>query len=338
VKLLHLATKEPGRLLPPEFRSALAEFGPLEIVTHAGEFPESERIERIRNCEVLLTGWGSCPVPAALAEEPGRLRYICHLTGSLAGSVPEAIIRSPIPVTNWGDAPANGVAEAAVTLLLAGLKNLHWHIHAKERGEWLPPPPVHACSGTLERLRLGIYGAGSIGLRFIELCRPFGPRMRLFDPYLPEPPPGVERVADLESLFEGSDAIVIHAALTPETRNSVTAALLARLPDGAVIVNTARGDIIDQPALFAELERGRLRAALDVLAESDFLPPDAPARHWPNLLLTGHKAANGEWRPRPEDAHLLSSAQWAAIENLRRFRDGEPLRFRMDPERFARST
>ena len=339
MRILHLAQRDPvASLFPERFRAALAELGEVEIVAGAGAWEEAERERKIRGCQVLLTGWGSCAVPESIARDPGSLRYVCHLTGTMNGQVPQALLESAVPVTNWGDAPANGVAEGALTLLLAVLKNLRWHSRAKEQGGWMPPPEVMACNGTLEGLRLGIYGGGVIGRRFIELCRPFGPRMVLFDPFLDAVPEGVERASDLRALFAASDAVAIHAGLTDATRGSVSAEMLALLPDGGIVINTARGDIIDQAALFAELESGRLRAGLDVLAGSDFLEPGHPAFGLPNLLLTAHKVASDPWAPRPEDTGRLRAMHRVAIENLRRFRDGLPLRFRMDAERFRRST
>jgi len=88
-------------------------------------------------------------------------------------------------------------------------------------------------------------------------------------------------------MFEQCEAIVIHAALSPETERTVTAELLSLLPDRGIIVNTARGQIIDNEALFAELRRGRLRAALDV-TDPEELPRDHPARGYDNLILTAH--------------------------------------------------
>jgi len=342
MKLLFLARgpKSDPRLFPPAFVRDLREFGDVEIVYDAANLPDDEVLSRVRACDVLLTGWGSVPVPPEVAADPGRLRYVCHVTGSMVGYVPVEVVRSPIPVTNWGDAFALEVAEGALALLLACLKDIGTHIQGKRAGGWRIPDVT---TGSLYGLRLGVYGLGFIGRKFLDLCRPFGPVVTVFDPYAARDLPealawggDLTWVDSLDELFDRSEAVAIHAGLTEETRHSVTAAHLAKLPAMGIVVNTARGGIIDQEALFAELESGRLRAGLDVLDDDDRLPPDHPARQWPNLILTSHQVCRTDWPPPGEDRMMPMHA--VCLDNLRRFRDGAPLRFEMDETRFLRST
>jgi phosphoglycerate dehydrogenase-like enzyme len=247
--------------------------------------------------------------------------------------IPAELVDAGIPLTNWGDAPAHNVAEGAMLLLLAGVKSVHARIQwARQGNNWGISAET---GGTLSDLNVGVYGCGVIARKFIELLRPFGSVIRIFDPYLNDPPSECEVVDSLKQLFAASEAVVIHAALTPETQNTVTAELLAMLPDGGVVVNTARGGIVDQAALFKELETGRLRAGLDVL-EPDHLDPEHPARKWENLILTCHTISAG---PPPSAARprLLRHEQYC-LDNLRRFVADEPLRFIMDAVRYQRST
>ncbi|GAB4451632.1 MAG: hydroxyacid dehydrogenase [Armatimonadaceae bacterium] len=334
MKLLHIAARQPNpRLFTPPFLTQLREFGELSVIEHGEQLPETEVLTQIRGCEVLLTGWGHLPVPVAIAAEPGSLRYICHLTGEMRSYIPPEIIRAGIPVTNWGDALALQVAEGAVTLLLACLKNLRAHIEEKRNGQWRLS--CDSLTGTMRGLRVGIYGYGVIAQRFVELCRPFGARLSAFDPYVSEFPPDVEQCTSLNDLFAGSDAVVLHAGLTPETRHSIGTEQLALLRDNGILINTARGGLVDQDALFAELERGRLRAGLDVLDFGDWLPPDHPARQWTNVVFTSHQVSNRDWSDGPDSLNPLHEV---CLDNLRRFAHGEPLRFRMDEARYERST
>jgi phosphoglycerate dehydrogenase-like enzyme len=330
-RFLHLAAKEPNtRLFPPAFLEGVAQWGTLEIILNTGGWESSEVARRIREADVLLTGWGHAPIPPEIAANPGNLRYICHLTGEMTRTVPIEVIRSPIPVTNWGDAPAFEVAEAAFGLLLACLKNLRPHIEAKRSGDgWRIP---ESSIGSLYNLRLGIYGFGFIGRAFYDLCQPFQPRITVYDPYAADCP--APRADSLEELFANSDAVVIHAGLTDETRHSITERHFALLPDHGIVVNTARGGIVDQEALFAELATGRLRAALDVLDDTDSLLPDHPARQYPNLILTAHQVAHVDW----PDTNGWQRFHAVALDNLRRFHGGAPLRFIMDETRYLRST
>ena len=336
-KLLHIADKEPAsRLWTNTFRKALKPFGTLEIIRNGSSLSEAERLERIRSTDILITGWGSAPVPPSIVQNPGSLKYICHLTGEMNHLIPLEIIRSAIPVTNWGNAPAFAVAEGAMVLLMAMLKNLRAVIVEKEAGHWRDASPgAVAQSGSLRGLKVGLYGLGFIGRCFCDMLRPFRAVISAYDPYTRDWPEGVARVESLEELFKDSHAIVLHAGLTEQTRKSVNAKLLSLMPDHAILINTARGDIIDQEALFAELKTGRLRAGLDVMANGDSLPPEHPARGWSNVILTSHMIGSALWPVHPEDPEApLQTWHEVCLDNLQRFASGQPLQFVIDEKRY----
>ena len=335
ITILHLAAGRSQLKADGPLAEALREFATLRIVEHGRDLSDADALALLRSADVVLTLWGARPIPPALVDDPGRVRYVLNLTGTCRAFVPIDGIRSAIPVTNWGDAPAPIVAEGAVALLLAVLKDLRPRTEQIARGEWGGTRRWGLRSGSLRGLAIGLYGCGAIGRRFVQLLQPFEPRWLVFDPFAAELPEACTRVDSLEALCDQSEALVVWAGLTDQTRGSLTAPLLARLPDGGIVINAARGDIIDQPALFAELKAGRLRAGLDVLADGDGLPPDHEARAWPNLLLSCHDIASAGWPPRPP---RLSDADRIALDNLRRFRAGEPLRFRMDEQRYLLST
>ena len=335
LKLLHIAHGSPdANVWTGVFRNALAEIGNLTIVENGAALDEAKRTALIQSAEVLLLGWGSAPVPPAIAREPGALRYVCNITGEMKKWVPPELVESGLPITNWGDAPAGAVAEGAMTLLLAVLKDLHKQVQSIRRDGWRQDE-AHT-GGSIEGLNVGVYGCGMIGRVFIDLIRPFRPVLRVFDPYMSEAPAGCERVSSLEALFSASEAIVIHAGLNPETLHSVTADLLRRLPRYGVVINTARGAIVDQEALFAELASGRLRAGLDVL-DPDSLPPGHPARSWENCIFTGHQLSRG-WPTDGKPPTRLQPMHRVCLDNLRRHAAGEPLRFVIDLIAYRRQT
>ena len=336
-RLLHLAAGavEPRAWTRP-FVERLRQLGELEIVEDADDLSEEEAAARIRKCEVLITSWGARSTPASLATEPGALQYVCHLTGAMSAFVPVELVASEIPVTYWGDAQARAVAEGAVLLLLASLKGLRERIDHIEAEQWRPPEAGFR-SAMLWDLPLGVYGFGFIGQTFVDMVRPFRPRIRIFDPFASNIPADCERVDSLEALFTGSKAVAIHAGWTQETAGSVTAELLARLPDDGILINTARGAIVDQEALFVELEKGRLRAGLDVLAPPEKLPAQHPARDWSNLLLTAHSLS----QPFPKDYasdDAFEPMHHICLDNINRHLVGEPLKFLMDRTRYELST
>lgn len=312
--------------------------GTLRIVSGADAWTDADKIKLAREHDVILSGWGGSKIPPELAGDPGKLRYICHLTGSLRGQVGPEWVDSPVAVTNWGDAPAFGIAEGALALLLACLKNLRPHIEDKRAGEWSAEPGRFG-SGSLRGLRIGLYGVGAIGRRFAEMLLPFGAVLHGFDPHVAGFPEGIRRVGNLRELFLQADVVSLHAGATPQTFRTVTAELLKLLPDGGILINTARGALVDEAALFAELASGRLRAGLDVLDQpgyGDALHPSHPARHYPNLILTAHAVGRNRWPAGTGES--LSALHEVALDNLRRFAHGEPLRHRITPAQYGLMT
>jgi D-3-phosphoglycerate dehydrogenase len=163
-------------------------------------------------------------------------------------------------------------------------------------------------------MTVGILGLGRIGKRYAALARECFARVIACDPYLRDSdfPPYVQRVG-LPELFGQADAISLHVPLNHETRNIVNASLLGALKPGTVLINTARGGVIDIDALFAALDDGRLDgAALDVLPNEPIAPEHRLAQH-PRVLLTPHAAfysCESEVELRRKAA--LNIVQWAA--------------------------
>ena len=297
-------------------------------------YPEEEYAELIRKYDVLLTMWESPHVPNELATNPGNLRYICNITGEMTKWIDKEIIESPhIKVTNWGNAPAYGIAEGAFSLLMSVMKDIPLHIkNTRENGIIHPENEKQT---TLYKRKIGIYGLGGIGKKFLEFLRPFEPVVSAYDPFLKDVPDGVTMVGSLEELFSSSQIVVIHAGLTDETRGSVTQKHLALLPDGGILINTARGQIVDFDALKAELMSGRLRAGLDVVTENNMPDENDPVRYLDNVIFTAHHIGAGNWGVDPDE---LGMASEICLANLDRFSRGEELEFVMTPERYSLST
>jgi len=335
LKILHVTNRRSQIAADGPFANALRELGELVLLEQARELGDDEVATQMREADVLITNWATRRIPDSVVDDPGRLRYVLNIGGTCKACVPIEIIRKGIPVTNWGDTPAVSVAEGAVSLLLAVLKDLRGRTEGVLAGKCWGAQRLGLASGTLYGLKLGLYGCGVIGSRFVELLTPFEPELLVYDPYADSVPEACRRVDSLEALFEKSEAVAIWAGLSDETRGSVTAELLAKLPDHGIIVNAARGEIIDQDALLAELKSGRLRAGLDVLVGDNYLPQGHEAHTWPNLLITCHDINSAHWPERPRQ---LSYGDKVALDNLKRFIAGEPLRFVMDEKRYELSS
>ncbi|MEV6103698.1 hydroxyacid dehydrogenase [Streptomyces sp. NPDC051940] len=289
----------------------------LLLTTFGPELGAAEA-EALATTEVLLTHW-ACPAltEEAVARMP-RLRAVVHAAGSVKQLATEAVWRRGIAVSSAAAANAVPVAEFTVAaILLAGKRVLPSARAFREQRDAFQALPFFTGAGNYRRT-VGIVGASTIGRLVIGLLRPFDLEVLVYDPYLDEEDAaglGVERV-ELDELARRSTVVSIHAPQLPETRHMFDARRLALLPDGATLVNTARGSLVDTDALVAELATGRIEAVIDV-TDPDPLPTDSPLFDLPNVLLTPHVAGSlGNELGRMADA---------AIAEIDRFARGLPL-------------
>ena len=168
-------------------------------------------------------------------------------------------------------------------------------------------------------MTVGVIGYGAIGSRVVRLLKAFGCRLLVADPYVQlsvqDRNDGVAHVA-LEQLLEQADVITLHARVTAETTGFIGRAAFARMKKGAVLVNTARGPMVDYDALHDALASGQLGGAmLDTFAVEP-VPPDWPLLRLPNVTLTPHIAG--------ASVRTVTFAAEQAAEEVRRFLAGEP--------------
>ncbi|MFJ8685409.1 2-hydroxyacid dehydrogenase [Micromonospora wenchangensis] len=206
-----------------------------------------------------------------------------------------------------------GTAEWVVTAILAQLRGFPELARAQARREWAYDrvAPTDELTGK----RVLIVGAGSIGAAVRARLAPFDVTFTLVA-RTARPDGEVHAVTELPRLLPEADVVVLLVPLTDATRGLVDAAFLAAMPDGALLVNAARGPVADTAALVAELTSGRLRAALDV-TDPEPLPADHPLWELPNVLLTPHVAGSVRG--------LLTRAYRLVGEQVRRFVAGSPL-------------
>ncbi|MDB5847351.1 MAG: hydroxyacid dehydrogenase [Rhodoferax sp.] len=191
-----------------------------------------------------------------------------------------------IPVYVTPGANAQSVAELTLGLMLAAARKIPALDAELRAGRW-----TRAQDGVqLAGRRLGLVGFGQIGQRVAKVALAMGMAVHAFDPGLrgPAPVDGVMLHDTLDALLPLADVLSLHIPLNPHTRGLMDAARLGLLPRGAILVNTARGEVIDEPALVAALRSGALFAAgLDTMAVEP-LPADSPLAALPNVVLTPH--------------------------------------------------
>ncbi|AHF92880.1 phosphoglycerate dehydrogenase [Opitutaceae bacterium TAV5] len=288
-------------------------------------------LEQLRP-EIILTGWSSRPLPAAwLDADDCPLRYVCHLTGSVKALVPRRFIERGGVVSNWGSLAAETVAEHALLLALAALRNLgSWDrvIRNSRHGSESSQLGTRSLFGR----SVGIHGFGAVARALVRLLRPFRPSVRAWSPGVPEAAFRDEAVtpcASLAELFAGSDVIFECESLTPASEGSVDAKALARLPDGAVFVNVARGHIVDEAALVREAESGRIRIALDVVCDEPLSPG--------SRLYRVNEAVFSPHIGGPTTDQYPRFGEFA-LRNIGRFLRGREPDGRVTPEIYDRST
>jgi phosphoglycerate dehydrogenase-like enzyme len=322
---------EPGRRLAAAFamRPGLADslFGTAELerIRAVADIDETLVISDLADADphllagldAVITGWGSPLFDGAALDAMPRLRAIIHAGGTVKHHVAPDAWERGILVTTAADANAYPVAEYTLaTILLAG-KN----VPALAAG-YAADPAFDAASldgiGNYHRT-VGILGASRIGRRVIDLLGQFDFRVLLHDPYLTDADPVLARArrVGLDELFRLSSIVSIHAPLLAETTGLVGRDQLALMSQGSVLINTARGAIVDHEALTDAVRTRGLRAVLDV-TDPEPLPASHPLRHLPGVILTPHVAGS-----LGNELHRLGEA---AAQEIERLAAGQPPR------------
>jgi D-3-phosphoglycerate dehydrogenase len=242
---------------------------------------EDEMVAFVRGCEGLVVGVD--PVSERVLAA-GPLRAVVKYGSGLDNVDLDAAARLDVEVAATPGANARSVGELALALLLALARHVVAHDRSIRTGSWARRTGIE-----LAGRRLGIIGYGSVGHAVAELARSFGMEVVAYDPFEDERNVDVELVG-LEELLGSCDAVSLHLPLTDATRNLIGRAELARMRPDAVLVNTARGGIVDEEALAEALTAGTIAAAaFDVFAEEP--PSSSPLLELENFVASPHAGA-----------------------------------------------
>ncbi|MFI6345634.1 hydroxyacid dehydrogenase [Streptomyces sp. NPDC050560] len=281
------------------------------------EFTSPTALKALADTDVLLTGWGCPPLDDdALAAAP-RLAAVVSATGAAAPLLTATGAAERLRVSNAGLANAVPVAEYSIAMILLAGKSVFRSAQLyRERRAYLNREDAFPLAGNYRRT-VGIVGASRIGRLVVEGLRKISDlNVLVADPYLT--PAGADLLGaglvPLPELMARCDVISLHPPLNAETRGLISAELLALVPDGATLVNTSRGAVVDQDALLAELRAGRLRAVIDV-TDPEVLPASHPFYTLENVLLTPHMAGSVGNELKRMGAHV--------VDEIGRFARGE---------------
>ena len=290
-----------GALLPPDVRPADPQV-PVGSVSLAGAVDGID-----------LSGVGFYVPPymgpratfELMAHLP-RLQVVQLLTAGFESALP--FLPPGVLLCNARGVHDASTSELAVALTLASLRGIDDFARAMPQGAWLS-----SRRPALADKRVVVIGAGGVGQGIRQRLEPFETEVVLVGRAARD---GVEGVDGLPALLPTADIVILAVPHTPETTRMVDARFLGMLPDGCLLVNVARGGVVDTEALLGETASGRLRAALDV-TEPEPLPPDHPLWRLPNVLISPHVGGN--------TSAFLPRARRLVLEQLARWRGDEPV-------------
>ncbi|MEX1186270.1 MAG: phosphoglycerate dehydrogenase [Gemmatimonadaceae bacterium] len=276
--------------IDPEGVALLAADPQLEV-DEVSTLPAAELIQRIGEYDALV-GRSATRVTPELLRAAKKIRVIGRAGVGVDNIAMDTATELGIAIINAPAGNTVAVAELVFGSLLSLLRGLPMADRTMHAGEWRRSELL---GGELKGRTLGIVGLGRIGSEVARRAAAFEMAVVAYDPYVPETRfqgLRVERADSLDSLLALSDVVTIHTPLTDETRGMVGKRELGKLKAGAIVVNLARGGIVEEDALAAALKSGRLAgAALDVFSREP-LPADDPLRSAPNLFLTPHIGAS----------------------------------------------
>ncbi|MEV0269101.1 hydroxyacid dehydrogenase [Hamadaea sp. NPDC050747] len=301
----------------PDLLARLGERLALMPATEPGDGPAvlGPDDDRLAEVTVLITSWEAFRLDATALERMPRLRAVVHAAGSVRHHVTEEVWRRGILVSSAADANADPVADFTAAAIALGLKRV------------IPMARQYADTGRVpafgERVgadgrTVGVVGASRIGRRVIRRLVTAGHTVLVSDPFLDKADAAElgAQLTDLDDMCRRSDVLTVHAPALPETRHLINADRLKLLRDGALLVNTARGSLVDTEALLAECRTGRLDAVLDV-TDPEPLPVGHPLFDLPNVLITPHLGG-------VQGSEVRRFGAYATAE-VERFTSGQPL-------------
>jgi phosphoglycerate dehydrogenase-like enzyme len=313
-----------------ETRQKLADFRWKRV---DGSTVSNELRTSLATAEALITTWDSPSFGEDLREMAPRMRIIAHCGGEVKSRFARPLFKR-LTITNAADPMARATAEMGATFLMYCARNVDFYRRelAKPSNRIYDEVHLQGSPDSLIGQTVGMIGFGRIGRALVDLMRGFDINWLVHDPYarhsLAKKYP--VRFVSLKQLLPKVRLVVLAAALTEQTRGILDKENLAAMPDGAAVINIARGGLIDLDALRKEVRKGRLRCAIDVTDPIEPLPVDDPLRTMEGAIVTPHIAGSGR--------HVRQEIAGVVLDDLARFFSGRSVMNRVTTGMLDRMT
>ena len=290
---------------------AFSKYGNVTIYPRLAD-PE-ETAARIREADIVLMN--KTPITAELLDQCPRLKLVCVLATGYNVVDCEAAKQRGVVVCNVPAYGTTAVAQFTFGLLLEICHQIGHHDRLVHGGRWSSCPDF--CFWDTPQMELagktlGIIGYGRIGQAVGKIAEAFGMKVLSHSRR-----GGFPSSVSLDALLAQSDIISLHCPLTPETTRLINRETIAKMKDGAIVLNTSRGAAVDEDALAEALKSGKLRAAATDVAAAEPIPASSPLLTAPNCIITPHMA----WAPKESRQRILDTT----MDSIRAFLDGSPV-------------
>lgn len=278
--------------------------------------------EKLKDVDVSITGWGCPKMDEYILGNTRKLKLVAHTGGTVAPVVSDYLFDRGIKIISGNWFYAESVAEGVIAYILASLRDIPYYNQEMHEGRWKTDNAIN--EGLLGRT-IGLIGFGMTAKCLVKMLEPFRVKIKVYSKHIKDETLveyGIER-ATLNEIFATCTIISVHASQRPDTYHMIDKRLLQMVQDGSILVNTARGSIIDEDALVEELQKGRFKAVLDVF-EVEPLPQGSKLRWLQNVILIPHMAG-----PTVDRRKLVTLE---LMEDIERFFNGKDLKYEISKE------
>ncbi len=285
----------------------------------SNQFTHDELKEKVKDIDICVTGWGTEVFNEDVLSNANNLKLIAHTGGSVKPYVTDAVYEQGIRVLSGNRIFAESVAESVIAYALASLRDIPKFSSELKQGIW----PRNFYNKGLLNKTVGIVGYGMIAQIAVQLLQIFNVKIKVFSRHIAQEELDKYNMqkASLEEIFETCDIVSIHSGMTQENYHLITEDLLRSMKEGALIINTARGAVIDEKALCRVLKTEKIHAVLDVY-ETEPLPVDHELIGCKNAILMPHMGG-------PTIDRRLVVTQ-SVINDIHKFLNDEPLSCEID--------